>query len=127
VIAVTDRVRYERILSNLIENAHVHAGGATNVTIDTQRIGDVVVMVDDAGNGVDPADRTRIFERFTRGGAARHREGTGLGLALVAEHASALGGWAYVDDAPSGGARFVVVLPKTEPSLTGHNMPTVTS
>lgn len=127
VLAVTDRVRYERILSNLIENAHVHAGGATGVTIDTQRIGDVVVMVDDAGHGVDPADRTRIFERFTRGGAARHREGTGLGLALVAEHASALGGWAYVDDAPSGGARFVVVLPKTEPSLTSHDMPTVTS
>lgn len=127
VIAVTDRVRFERILSNLIENAHVHAGGATEVTIDTQRVGDVVITVDDAGSGVDPNDRGRIFERFTRGGAARHREGTGLGLALVAEHSSALGGWAYVDDAPSGGARFVVVLPKSEPTLVNHDMPTVTS
>lgn len=127
IIAVTDRVRYERILSNLIENAHVHAKGATEVIIDTQRLGDVVIMVDDAGSGVDPADRSRIFERFTRGGAARHREGTGLGLALVAEHASALGGWAYVDDSPAGGARFVVVLPKTEPTLLNHDMPMETA
>lgn len=127
VIAVTDRVRFERILSNLIENAYVHAGGATGVTIDIQRIGDLVIMVDDAGAGVDPDDRVRIFERFTRGGAARHREGTGLGLALVSEHASALGGWAYVDTGPAGGARFVVVLPKIGPTLINHDLPMVTS
>ena len=124
IIAVTDRVRFERILSNLVENAHIHAGGATEVSISIQRIGDIVIAVDDTGRGVDEADRVRIFERFTRGSAARAREGTGLGLALVAEHAAALGGWAYVDDSPSGGARFVVVLPKAEPTLIDHDMPT---
>ena len=83
-----------------------------------------MVTVDDAGRGIDEHDRVRIFERFTRGSAARAREGTGLGLALVAEHAAALGGWAYVDDSPAGGARFVVVLPKAEPTLIDHDMPT---
>jgi signal transduction histidine kinase len=124
IIAVTDRVRFERILSNLVENAHIHAGGATEVSISTQRIGDIVLTVDDAGRGVDEHDRVRIFERFTRGSAARAREGTGLGLALVAEHAAALDGWTYVDDSPAGGARFVVVLPKAEPTLIAHDMPT---
>jgi signal transduction histidine kinase len=42
--------------------------------------------------------------------------GSGLGLAIVAEHARAVGGRAYVDGSPSGGARFVVVIPRVEPS-----------
>ena len=42
------------------------------------------------------------------GSAARHRVGTGLGLALVAEHAQAHGGEAWVEDRPGGGARFKV-------------------
>ena len=42
------------------------------------------------------------------GTAARHRVGTGLGLALVAEHAAVHGGQAWVEDRPGGGARFVV-------------------
>ena len=50
-----------------------------------------------------------------RGSAARHRVGTGLGLALVAEHAAALGGEAWVEDRPGGGARFVVRLPTESP------------
>ena len=57
------------------------------------------------------SERTRIFERFARGTAARHRVGTGLGLALVAEHAAVHGGPAWVEDRPGGGARFVVSFP----------------
>ena len=67
--------------------------------------------VEDAGPGVAASERNRIFERFARGSAARHRVGTGLGLALVAEHAAALGGEAWVEDRPGGGARFVVRMP----------------
>ena len=71
----------------------------------------VLMAVEDQGPGVAASERTRIFERFARGSAARHRIGTGLGLALVAEHAAALGGEAWVEDRPGGGARFVVRLP----------------
>lgn len=67
----------------------------------------MMLAVDDAGPGVARGERTRIFERFARGSAARHRVGTGLGLALVAEHAQAHGGEAWVEDRPGGGARFI--------------------
>ena len=69
------------------------------------------MAVEDDGPGVAGGERARIFERFARGSAARHRIGTGLGLALVAEHAAAQGGEAWVEDRPGGGARFVVGIP----------------
>ena len=71
----------------------------------------IELAVEDAGPGVAMSERNRIFERFARGTAARHRIGTGLGLALVAEHAQSHGGRAWVDDRPGGGSRFVVSFP----------------
>jgi two-component system, OmpR family, sensor histidine kinase MtrB len=109
--AVIDRMRFERILTNLLENANHHGGGPTRISIEPTDGPFVLVAVEDAGPGVARGERARIFERFARGSAARHRIGTGLGLALVAEHASALGGEAWVEDRQGGGARFVVRLP----------------
>jgi two-component system, OmpR family, sensor histidine kinase MtrB len=110
--ALIDRVRFERILGNLLENATTHGGGPTRITIEPSPVKRSVLMaVEDSGPGVAASERSRIFERFARGSAARHRIGTGLGLALVAEHATALGGEAWVEDRPGGGARFVVRLP----------------
>lgn len=113
VALLTDKRRLDRVVANLIENAEVHGAGVTAVTVD--RNGERVrICVDDAGPGVPPADRERIFERFYRGSASGRRSsgsGTGLGLALVAEHVRVLGGQVRVGDAPHGGARFVVELP----------------
>src|SRR5215207_3997558 len=110
--ALVDRIRFERILGNLLENASTHGGGPIRITIEPSPVKKSVLMaVEDEGPGVAASERTRIFERFARGSAARHRIGTGLGLALVAEHATALGGEAWVEDRPGGGARFVVRLP----------------
>ncbi|MEO1056283.1 MAG: HAMP domain-containing sensor histidine kinase [Actinomycetota bacterium] len=106
-----DRVRYERILGNLLDNAATHGGGA--VRIELRGVADrVMIAVEDAGPGVADSERHRIFERFARGSAARSRIGTGLGLALVAEHAAAMGGSARVEDRIGGGARFVVEVPR---------------
>lgn len=119
--AMIDRVRYERILGNLLENAKHHGDGPTRISIEpapdddgdgNEDEGDhVLVAVEDAGPGVEAAEREHIFGRFARGRASRHRVGTGLGLALVNEHTQALGGRTWVEDADGGGARFVVVLP----------------
>jgi signal transduction histidine kinase len=106
-----DRVRYERILGNLLENAQNHGGGATRIELTSSLHETVQLAVEDNGPGVAHGERDRIFERFARGSAARHRIGTGLGLALVAEHSAALGGRAWVDDRLGGGARFIVELP----------------
>lgn len=106
-----DKVRYERILGNLLENAQNHGGGATRIELARSLHGTIRLAVEDRGPGVAHGERDRIFERFARGSAARHQVGTGLGLALVAEHSAALGGRAWVDDRPGGGARFIVELP----------------
>jgi signal transduction histidine kinase len=103
-----DKLRFERILANLLENARAHAGAPVRVAAELRGRRGMVLVVDDAGPGVARGERSRIFERFARGSAARHRVGTGLGLALVAEHAHAHGGEAWVDDRPGGGARFMV-------------------
>jgi two-component system sensor histidine kinase MtrB len=107
-----DKVRYERIVGNLVANARNHGGGAVEIQIEPARNRRVRVAVIDDGPGVADGERERIFERFARGSAARHRIGTGLGLALVAEHSAAMGGRAWVEDGKFGGARFVVELPR---------------
>jgi two-component system sensor histidine kinase MtrB len=110
---VTDKVRFERIMANLLQNARHYAGGPTRVAVETHGgIGRFVV--EDRGPGVPLAERDRIFDRFSRGSSAKRRgagEGTGLGLAIVSEHARALGGRVWVEDNGSRGARFVVELP----------------
>jgi signal transduction histidine kinase len=103
-----DKLRFERILANLLENAREHGGGPSRVKVEPHGRHGIALSVDDAGPGVARGERVRIFERFARGSAARHRVGTGLGLALVAEHAHAHGGEAWVEDRPGGGARFKV-------------------
>jgi signal transduction histidine kinase len=112
-----DRRRLAQVLSNLLDNADRHGGGATAVRLGR---GDGVVFleVDDDGPGVPPQDREAIFDRFVRGRPATARganEGTGLGLALVAQHVTAHGGRVLVTDRPGGGARFRVELPADRP------------
>ncbi|MFZ9232526.1 MAG: sensor histidine kinase, partial [Ilumatobacteraceae bacterium] len=113
-----DKRRFERIMANLIDNARLHGGGATRVSIEPvvdesgMRTG-TIVAVEDSGPGVAQSERTRIFERFARGSAGRSRAGgTGLGLALVSEHVRAHGGRTWVEDSANGGARFVVMFPE---------------
>ncbi len=76
------------------------------------------VEVDDAGRGVRATDRERIFERFARGPAAARGAddvGSGLGLALAAQHVELHGGRLHVEKRPGGSARFVLELPEVCP------------
>ena len=115
VISV-DRRRFERVIANLIDNAHYYAGGATEVRIALEGE-QLAINVDDAGAGVPEEERDNVFERFFRGRAAHDRgiaRGTGLGLALVRDHVRAIGGTIRVVESPAGGARFQIVLPYEE-------------
>jgi signal transduction histidine kinase len=111
-----DKTSLERAVRNLLDNAAQHGEGVREVSVE-HRDAAVLVTVDDAGPGVAPEDRERIFERFARGprAARRSSSGAGLGLAIVAETAARHGGAAWCCDAPGGGARFTFSVPRSEP------------
>ncbi|WP_324194791.1 HAMP domain-containing sensor histidine kinase [Nocardia terpenica] len=108
---VGHKFELERAVANLLGNATEHGGGAVAVTVD--RAGEqALIVVDDAGPGVPPEERDRIFERFATARAGRRSAaGTGIGLALVAETIAAHGGGVECGDRPGGGARFSIRLP----------------
>ena len=72
-----DKRRFERVMVNLMENASHYGGGVTG---DRRRSGrggrQVEVTVDDAGPGIEPQERAKVFERFYR---ARRRAGVARG------------------------------------------------
>jgi two-component system sensor histidine kinase MtrB len=114
-----DKRRFERVMANLMENASAYAGGVTRVIVARHPLDEdpprsVRVIVEDQGPGIPQPERPHLFERFYRGSRAGQRassQGTGLGLSLVAEHIRLHGGSVGVEDAPGGGARFVVEIP----------------
>jgi signal transduction histidine kinase len=84
----TDRRRLERIVANLVDNARVHADGrSVTVRADCVDGSWLVVEVADRGPGVPASELEQIFDRFSKGDAARAAAGSGLGLAIVREHA----------------------------------------
>jgi len=107
-----DKQQLGRALVNLYDNADRHGGGLQTVTVRRVRT-HVRIDVDDHGDGVPVDERDRIFERFVRGGSRRSLPGSGLGLSIVAETATSLGGRVWCEDAPGGGARFSIELPVT--------------
>jgi signal transduction histidine kinase len=108
---LADKRRLERVVVDLVENAEKHGGGCRQVSVDRDD-GQVRILVDDAGPGVPPERRERIFDRFAReGGDRSSSDGVGLGLAIVERHVRWHGGSVSVADRPGGGARFVVTMP----------------
>lgn len=112
-VVQVDRRRFERVITNLIDNAHRYAGDVVMVRLE-QRASEFVVNIDDGGPGIRADEHEQVFQRFFRGRAAHDRgraRGTGLGLALVSDHVRAFGGSIAVFDSPEGGARLQILLP----------------
>jgi signal transduction histidine kinase len=106
-----DRRQMLRALTNLFDNADVHAGGLTGVRI-TAIPGFVDIHVEDRGPGVPAEDSDRIFERFARADGAKAGTGSGLGLSIVAQTVRNHGGGVWCANRDDrGGAEFVLRLP----------------
>ncbi|HEX5949678.1 MAG TPA: ATP-binding protein, partial [Actinomycetota bacterium] len=118
VTVLGDEGRLRQVADNLLANARVHTPADTPVRVRVRVEGDDAVLeVEDDGPGIIPEDAERVFERFYRAESSRSREfgGAGLGLSIVAAVAAAHDGSARFEPAPSGGARFVVRIPRSGP------------
>ncbi len=101
------------VLDNLLANARRHARSVVHVSaVPAGRW--VRVLVDDDGPGIPPADRRRVFDRFTRLDATGGAAGAGLGLALVARLVEGRGGTVRAGESPDGGARLAVLWPAAD-------------
>ena len=105
-----DSMLLRRLVRNLLENAQVHAGGATSLQVGRSD-GHASLVIEDAGAGVPGADRDQIFEPFYRASTATQSSGAGLGLSIVRQIARAHGGSVEYASRPEGGSRFTVTLP----------------
>lgn len=101
-----------RAFANLVDNA-IKYGDAAAVALAATGTG-AAVTVDDRGPGIPVADRTQVFEPFRQLDESRNRDrgGAGLGLAIARQVVERHGGTITIEDAPSGGARFRVTLPR---------------
>lgn len=114
-----DGEKLQRIFLNLLSNAlKFTPEGGHVITRICRMDSHTRIEVQDNGPGVPATQRESVFERFRQleGGAQRHFGGTGLGLALVREFAVLHGGHACVEEAPGGGAIFIVELPMHAPA-----------
>ena len=118
-LVMGDKRRLAQVVSNLIDNASKYGEGSIEVVVGV--LGEnAMIAVEDEGPGVPETERKVIFDRFSRGSEGGRRgqgTGSGLGLALVAEHVGLHGGRVWVEDRPDGrsGARFVALIPLAQP------------
>jgi two-component system, OmpR family, sensor kinase len=100
-----------RVVSELLSNALNHTPARGLITVSLREVGDQVELtVSDTGDGFDPADADRLFDRFHRGAGAGERR-FGLGLALLREVVTGHGGTITAEGRPGAGATFTVRLP----------------
>ena len=136
-VLVLDGKRLHRILGNLLDNAakytrhgHIglracwHAGGTT------QEAGILEIEVSDDGCGIPIQHQARIFEPFERADADRSQPGIGMGLAIVRQWITRMGGIIALDSAPGRGTRMQLRLPAPlgdEHDLASHHVQEDTS
>jgi signal transduction histidine kinase len=111
----SDRVKVERILSNLVENAlKFTSQGAVILEAGVGSDG-VEISVSDTGLGIAPEDHSRIFDDFVQVGNRErdNRKGYGLGLGIARRLALQLDGLLTVESEPGRGSRFTLSLPRS--------------
>ena len=108
-----DAIRLGQAINNLIDNAlkYTPPGGSVRLAAHAEP-GAAVITVSDNGPGVPALERAAVFRRLYRGDSSRSQRGLGLGLSMVKAIVEAHRGTITLDDAPGGGARFTIRLPR---------------
>lgn len=107
-----DRLRLGQIVANLVSNA-IRYGAGKPIEITLTAEGMLARLdVRDHGIGIAHEDQERIFRRFERATQRRQTGGFGIGLWIVRESVSAMGGSVEVGSVLGEGSRFTVRLPR---------------
>ena len=106
VVRRVDPAAFAEIIGNLLDNAAKFSDGPILVVLTEDSL-----EVRDAGPGIPEEERAAVFDRFHRTPDARGVPGSGLGLSIVADAVSSMGGTIVLDDAPEGGLSARVSLP----------------
>ena len=103
------------VLFNILHNAIVFSpeGGQVRVSVDASHAGEIEIVVEDEGEGVDPSDLPRLMGPFQQGENAltRRGEGAGLGLPIADLTCKAMGGRLRLQCEPGRGVRAHIRLP----------------
>ncbi len=114
---ITDRETLHQILTNLLDNAVKYGPPGQTVSISTEVSDEwLVIHVDDEGPGIPARDRDKAWEPFVRLGSPGNLStaGVGIGLAIVRTAVPRISGTIAIGDAPCGGARFTLRLPRAD-------------
>jgi PAS domain S-box-containing protein len=106
-----DRFRMEQVLTNLLSNGIKYGGGSALRIEVSSADGFGILRVSDSGQGIEPADQKRIFDRFERVGDSDSASGLGLGLFIVREILSLHRGTISVESQVGRGSTFTVTVP----------------
>ncbi|MDH2414800.1 HAMP domain-containing sensor histidine kinase [Nocardioides sp. CER19] len=105
------------VINILLDNAAKHGRSSAEVAVSL--VGDIVeIAVHDDGPGVDDALRTRLFDWGARGPRS---SGQGIGLHIAHELMQRQGGYLEIRDGRSGGATFVMGLPRGHVDQVDHH------
>jgi signal transduction histidine kinase len=109
-----DKMKIQRAVSNLLDNAlkYTPRGGTVTASVEGEP-DQVTLLVNDTGPGISARDMPHIFDRFFRGDRSRFRPGAGLGLNLTMAIARAHGGDVKVASAAGKGSTFAMTLPRS--------------
>jgi len=109
-----DRMRVERALYNLIDNAAKYSDAGSDVAVSVKQAdGEILVAVTDHGPGISPENQALLFSQFQRLGqpSGGRAGGTGLGLIVAKRLVEAHGGRIWVESEVGKGSTFFFTLP----------------
>lgn len=113
VYALVDPLRFEQVVTNLVDNAIKYSpeGGLIKVSLERQpELHNIRLVVKDQGIGIPPVHRERIFEPFYQA-QSRGFAGIGMGLYITRQIIELHGGKIELEFPDEGGTAFIVTLP----------------
>jgi signal transduction histidine kinase len=109
ILIKSDRGIINQSLYNLLSNAYKYTKEKGKVRITLEKKDNIIIKVEDNGEGISKKDEDRIFEPYYRGGT-KNQEGEGLGLYITRTNLLKINGEISVTQSELGGAEFTIKL-----------------